>query len=280
MRCANIGGRFVILNGTESIDVAEASSGQFGPDPLAVLDRWQEFLQWAREVNRDSRTPVAGHAFGPPIPHPRQVFAIGLNYGAHAAEANIDPPAAPAVFTKFPASITGPDAVVALPATGTADWEVELVVVIGAEARNVSAAAAWNHVAGFTVGQDLSERQRQMVGPVPQFSLGKSYEGFTPIGPELVTLDELEDPTDLAIECRLNGDVVQVGRTSDLIFDVPSLIEHLSAVLTLLPGDLIFTGTPAGVGVARTPPVYLQPGDVLVSTIEGIGEISQQFRRA
>ncbi len=185
-------------------------------------------------------------------------------------------PDAPAVFTKFPASITGPYATVELP-SGSCDWEVELVAVIGQRAYRVSEAEAWSHVAGLTVGQDLSERVVQLAGPVPQFSLGKSFTGFAPIGPWVVTADEFDNPDDLAISCRLGDETLQDGRTKDLIFNVPELVAKLSAVLPLLPGDVIFTGTPSGVGAARSPTRFLPPGSVLTSTIEGIGEIRTSF---
>ena len=145
--------------------------------------------------------------------------------------------------------------------------------MIGRRADRVSAERAWEHVAGLTVGQDFSERVVQMVGPVPQFSLGKSYPGFGPLGPCLVTPDELADRDDLSLECTVNGEQVQKGRTSQMIFPVAELIARLSAICPLLPGDVIFTGTPAGVGMARTPPRYLSPGDEVVSTIEGIGSL-------
>jgi 2-keto-4-pentenoate hydratase/2-oxohepta-3-ene-1,7-dioic acid hydratase in catechol pathway len=152
------------------------------------------------------------------------------------------------------------------------DWEVELVAVIGVRAHRVAEDAAWPHVAGLTVGQDLSERVVQW-GAGGQFSLGKSFPGFGPMGPWLVTADELADPDDLALECAVNGEVMQKSRTSDMVFGVARLIAELSAILPLLPGDVIFTGTPAGIGATRKPPRFLQPGDVLTSTIEGIGTL-------
>jgi 2,4-didehydro-3-deoxy-L-rhamnonate hydrolase len=279
MRCANLSGRFAII-ADGAIDVAEASGGQFGPEPLAVLDEWDEFRTWASTAALPPQHAFLMEQLAAPVPNPRQVFAVGLNYREHAAEASIAAPEEPAVFTKFPASLNGPDATVTLPPGGTVDWEVELVVVIGRRARHVSAAVAWSHVAGLTVGQDLSERRRQLVGPIPQFSLGKSYEGFSPIGPHLTTLDDLADPGDLELSCTLDGEEMQHSRTSRMIFDVPTLIEHLSRILPLLPGDLIFTGTPSGVGVARKPQRFIRAGEVLVSRIEGLGEIRQQFKEA
>jgi 2,4-diketo-3-deoxy-L-fuconate hydrolase len=213
---------------------------------------------------------------GAPSPEPRQVFAIGLNYLDHVAEAGLAVPEEPAVFTKYVSSFTGPYAEVELP-PDTVDWEVELVVVIGRIARRVAAADAWDYVAGLSVGQDLSERGLQFAGSPAQFSLAKSFPDFSPVGPVLVTPDELENPMDLELGCWLNGEQVQKARTSQLVFAVDALIEKLSRVTTLFPGDVIFTGTPAGVGAVRTPPRFLSPGDEIVSYVEGIGEIRQTF---
>lgn len=185
-------------------------------------------------------------------------------------------PDVPATFTKFPASLAGPFDEVELVAD-TVDWEVELVVVIGRRADRVSADAAWDHVAGLTVGQDLSDRALQFAAGM-QFSLGKSRRGFGPMGPWVVTPDELADRDDLGLGCSVDGEVVQDARTSDLIFDVAQLIAELSAILPLLPGDVIFTGTPSGVGMARQPPRALAPGQVLESWIEGIGTIRNRCR--
>jgi 2,4-diketo-3-deoxy-L-fuconate hydrolase len=204
------------------------------------------------------------------------VFAVGLNYADHAAEAGIAPPEAPVIFTKFASAISGPVTTVSLP-PGSVDWEVELVVVMGRGGRDIPAARAWDAVAGLSVGQDLSERLGQMSGPVPQFSLAKSHRGFAPIGPALVTIDELDDPDDLELGATINGEVVQRSRTSQMIFPVPELIECLSRTVELFPGDVLFTGTPPGVGVGRTPPRFLGPGDVLRSHVDGIGELVQTF---
>jgi 2-keto-4-pentenoate hydratase/2-oxohepta-3-ene-1,7-dioic acid hydratase in catechol pathway len=197
------------------------------------------------------------------------VFGIGLNYRAHAAEAGLQLPDRIAVFTKFPTCITGPFADVVLPSP-MVDWEVELVVVIGARAHRVSESAAWSHVAGLTIGQDVSERVVQWSGG-GQFSMGKSFPTFGPMGPCLVTPDEFAKPDDLALSCSVEGEVMQDSRTSDMVFTVPQIIAELSAILPLLPGDVIFTGTPQGIGAARKPARFLKPGEVVTSTIEGIG---------
>jgi 2-keto-4-pentenoate hydratase/2-oxohepta-3-ene-1,7-dioic acid hydratase in catechol pathway len=159
---------------------------------------------------------------------------------------------------------------------GSTDWEVELVAVIGRRADRVAESDAWAYVAGLTVGQDISDRKLQFAAG-SQFSMGKSRRGYGPIGPWVVTMDELDDPQDLALGCSVNGETMQDARTSDLIFDLPQLVAELSAVLPLLPGDVIFTGTPHGVGVARNPPRFLQPGDTLETWIEGIGTIRNRM---
>ena len=272
MRVANVGGRLAVARGDVWVDVEQASQGRFSSDPQAAYDRWEELVGWAGEAGSLQDAVPATGPLGVPVPAPRQIVAIGLNYREHAIESNLAIPEHPVVFTKFQSSLTGPDATVVLPSDGV-DWEVELVVVIGREAHQVPAEKGWDYVAGLTVGQDLSWREVQTRGPAPQFSLGKSYPGFSPVGPFVVTPDEFDDPDDLAISCALDGDVLQDGRTSDLIFPVAELVSRLSQALTLYPGDLIYTGTPSGVGMGRSPQRYLVPG-ALVSTIEGIGDLT------
>ncbi|MEA5363160.1 fumarylacetoacetate hydrolase family protein [Amycolatopsis sp., V23-08] len=276
MRLSTVDDRAVLLSGDGFVDVALASDGRFGPDPMAVLEHWTAFRVWAANAPLPPAQPL-DRGLDAPVPRPRQVFAIALNYPPHAAEAGFQPPADPLVFTKFPTCITGPDTTVELPGDRV-DWEVELVAVIGVGGHRIAAEDAWEHVAGLTVGQDLSERGVQLLGTPPQFSLGKSFPGFGPTGPALVTPDEFPDPADLRLTTELNGTVVQKARTGEMIFGVPELIARLSAICPLLPGDLIFTGTPAGVGNRMTPPRYLGPDDVLVSRIEGIGELRTRFR--
>ncbi|MEU5884179.1 fumarylacetoacetate hydrolase family protein [Spirillospora sp. NPDC047279] len=278
MRIGNLAGRAVLVGGGLAVDVERASGGRFGSDPQAVYAEWEAFRAWAEGADLPGGTAFEASELGAPVPAPRQVFAIGLNYRDHAAESGFDvPEGLPPVFTKFATSITGPVTEVALPPGGNTDWEVELVAVVGRHARNVAETDAWGHIAGLTVGQDISERVSQMAGPAPQFSLGKSFPGFAPTGPWVVTLDEFGDPADLELGSAINGEEVQKGRTRELIFSIPLLVARLSAVLPLLPGDLIFTGTPAGVGLGRTPQRWLAKGDELVSHVEGIGELRQRF---
>jgi len=280
VRIGNVDGRLAILTGAGAIDVERASGGRFGADPQAVYERWAEFTAWAGSAGSEAAVPYDGTRLGAPAPAPRQSFGIGLNYADHADESGFDVPDHPSVFTKFPSCITGPETEVILPPGGHTDWEVELVAVIGASAWQAAEADGWGHVAGLCVGQDLSERITQMASKPPQFSLGKSFPGFGPTGPWLVTPDEFADPDDLELGCAINGEEVQKSRTSHLIISVPQLVARLSAITRLLPGDVIFTGTPAGVGQGRNPQRWLAPGDELVSYVERIGELRQRFAAA
>jgi 2,4-didehydro-3-deoxy-L-rhamnonate hydrolase len=271
MRVANAGGRAVLVLDDGIVDIAAASGGALPDDLQLLYERWDEVRSLA-DGAPGAEAPLEVSALQAPVPRPGQVFAIGMNYAAHAAEAGVERPEFPPTFTKFPTCLTGPDATVELP-SAFVDWEVELVVVIGRHAYEVETGQGWGHVAGLTIGQDLSERIVQTRPPAPQFSLGKSFPGFGPIGPWVITPDEIDDPDDLELGCTVNGEEVQKSRTSDLIFGVDALVHLLSGITPLLPGDLIFTGTPAGVGGTRVPPRFLAPGDELVSTIEGIGTI-------
>jgi 2,4-didehydro-3-deoxy-L-rhamnonate hydrolase len=271
MRLARIDNRPVLLREDGIVDIARASGGRFGADPMAPFTDWPAFAQWAAGIDH-AEEPLGDRILQNPIPHPTQVFGIGANYHDHLAEAGATAPDAPLVFTKFPSCLAGPFDPIPIP-TATVDWEVELVVVIGVRAEHVRPDDAWSHVAGLTVGQDISDRALQLAVDYPQFSMGKSYPGFGPLGPSVVTLDEVVDPDNLELGCALDGDVMQRGRTRDLIFPVTDLIARLSAVCPLLPGDLIFTGTPSGVGAFRKPPIFLQPGQELTSWIEGIGQL-------
>ena len=276
MRIGTLNNRYHALAANLALDIAEASQGRFAADGFEIFERFDELAGWLATVPDAAYTPFDPGALGPPVPMPRQVFAIGLNYRDHAAESGLAEPDEPLVFTKYPTSITGPSATVALPSEHV-DWEAELVAVIGARAEYVKVANAWRFIAGLTVGQDLSERRVQLAGPAPQFSLGKSYPGFGPTGPAIVTLDEIANVDNLEVSCLLDDEVLQKGRTSDLIFSIPQLVEHISAICPMLPGDLIFTGTPAGVGGARTPNRFLTPGSVLITAIEGIGELRNRL---
>ncbi len=283
MRVANLLNRAALITGSGAIDVDEVSEGRFSAEIDRLYLVWGEFVEWADALLADAEAverlarPFRSEDLAAPVVTPRQIFAVGLNYAEHAQETNLETAERTLViFTKFASSLTGPEAEVRLP-NDTVDWEVELAAVIGTEAYRVEVADAWSHVAGLAVSQDLSERTLQMTGAVPQFSLAKSYPGFSPVGPWLVTTDELGDRDDIELGCSVNGTVVQSGSTGSLIFSIPEIVSELSAVLPLLPGDLIFTGTPSGVGMARNPPVYLKSGDVLVSWADQLGELRTTF---
>jgi 2-keto-4-pentenoate hydratase/2-oxohepta-3-ene-1,7-dioic acid hydratase in catechol pathway len=280
MRIANLSGRLSLIGAGHAIDVWHASEGRFEASPQAIYQRWAEFRSWAARAELPPGAEFDPANLGAPAPAPRQLLAAGLNYRDHASESGLAvPEGLPPIFTKFATSITGPVTTVTLPPDGHTDWEIELVAVIGTRAWQVAESDAWHYVAGLTAGQDLSERISQLAGPVPQFSLGKSLPGFTPMGPYLVTPDEFANPDDLGLLTTINGEQVQKARTSELRFPIPALLSRLSARIPLLPGDVIFTGTPAGVGLGRNPQRWLADGDELVSTIEGIGELRQRFTR-
>ncbi|MEM8707446.1 MAG: fumarylacetoacetate hydrolase family protein [Actinomycetota bacterium] len=268
-RLANLDGRAVLIDGEGWHDLASASDGAFSGDPMDAVRRHAEL----HAVSLEGRTPdgaVADATFDTPVPSPRSVFAVGLNYADHAGEADMELPENPLVFTKFPSCLVGPTADVVL-GTGAADYEAELVVVIGTGGRDIAAADAWDHVMGLTVGQDISDRALQFAAKPPHFDLGKSRDTYGPCGPAIVSTDLVADPTNLAITCDVNGERRQTGNTGQLIFDVPTLIAYLSSILTLEVGDLIFTGTPEGVGAMQGK--FLAAGDVVETTIEGLGTL-------
>jgi 2-keto-4-pentenoate hydratase/2-oxohepta-3-ene-1,7-dioic acid hydratase in catechol pathway len=270
MRLANVNGRAALVLGDEIADLATASGGALGPDLGVAYERWAD-VQAVAAGHPAPTGPLVEADLRCPVPTPRQVFGIGMNYAGHAAEAGMALPSVPATFTKFPTSLTGPFDDVQL-VVDSVDWEVELVAVVGTRAHHVAEADGWRHIAGLTIGQDLSDRTLQFAA-ASQFSLGKSRPGYAPLGPWVVTTDELDDPDDLPLGCSVDGEVVQQDRTSDLVFSVPRLVAELSAVLPLLPGDLIWTGTPSGVGFTRSPARFLRPGNVLETWIDGIGTI-------
>lgn len=275
MRLANLGGRATLVvpvdDGVVGLDVATASGGRFGPLVQGLYDQWSDFRAFVTGVGSTGAWPLDMTRLLSPVPEPRQVFAVGLNYHSHAAESGAPLPEVPAVFTKFPASLSGPFA--DIPLSGpTVDWEVELVVVLGRRAERIEPGEAWSHVAGLSVGQDVSDRTLQFAA-AGQFSLGKSYRGYGPIGPWLVTPDEFADLEGIGLRCRVNGMTVQDGSTADMVFGVADLLARISAICPLLPGDVVFTGTPAGTGICAQPPTFLQAGDVLESAIDGIGTI-------
>ncbi len=210
-----------------------------------------------------------------PIANPQKVICIGTNYADHAREMGGEPPEIPVVFNVFPSAIIGPGESIRLPAIShKVDFEAELVVVIGKPGKHISRELAMDHVFGYCCGNDISARDWQKGKPGGQWLLGKTFDTFAPLGPFVVTSDDVPDPQQLDIQLRLNGQIMQQSRTDQLIFPVDYLISHLSQFVTLVPGDLIFTGTPSGVGAGRTPPVFLKPGDQLAVEIEGLGVLA------
>ena len=286
MRIANCTGRLTLLDPAagpgepRGLDVERASSGRFAANPQAVYPRWAEFREWAASASFDDAAPVDPDHLEAVTPRPPQVFAVGLNYRDHAAESGFELPTRPLVLTKYASSFTGPRGDIQL-SPGNVDWEVELVAVVAVGGRDIPASAGWEHVAGLTLGQDISDRVTQFAAPPAQFGMGKSYPGFSPVGPHLVTVDELRtaglDPDDLELGCLVNGEDVQKSRTSAMIFPVPALIAELSTIVTLLPGDVLFTGTPSGIGASRTPPRFLAAGDELLTWCAGIGQMQHRF---
>jgi 2-keto-4-pentenoate hydratase/2-oxohepta-3-ene-1,7-dioic acid hydratase in catechol pathway len=234
-----------------------------GAEALDAVGRW---------VLSAAPMDLAGVQYLSPIPRPPKIICIGLNYRDHAAESKLAIPEVPTVFCKFPTAVTGHGHPVVLPKNSTKpDYEAEFAVVIGKGGRHIAAQDWREHVFGYTILNDVSARDFQMA--TSQWMIGKTFDTFAPIGPAIVTADEIEDPHNLDISLTLNGELLQSSNTKNLIFQIPELIAHLSSVFTLEPGDIIATGTPAGVGFARKPPRWLQPGDQMVTRIQGLGEL-------
>ncbi|HKU42360.1 MAG TPA: fumarylacetoacetate hydrolase family protein [Polyangiales bacterium] len=275
----NVGGRSSLHIEGRVLDVERRSHGSFSSDPMDALARWEQFHTWAEALRPDPTDPELDRAqLGPCVPRPNQVFGIGLNYRDHAKEAGLPEPKQPMVFTKFPSCLAGAQATIPL-TSDTVDWEVELVVVMGHSTHAVSERDALEHVAGFCIGQDVSDRRLQFADQPPQFSLGKSARNFGPIGPWLVSRHAV-NWAELDLVCDVNGERMQNGHSRDMVFGVPALIAYISRFVTLLPGDLIFTGTPAGVGSTRNPRRYLKPGDLVRSEITGLGTLENRCDRS
>ena len=231
-------------------------------------------VDWNAVSIASSSSRVIPERLRPPTPPGEKIICIGLNYRDHAIETGADIPTEPVVFGKFNSTRIGSGETIVLPRVShRVDYEAELVVVIGLMAKHVPAAEAMDYVFGYTCGHDVSARDWQKGRPGGQWLLGKSMDTFAPMGPVVVRRDAIADPGDLAVTMRLGGEVVQSSRTDQLIFSIPELIAHLSSVMTLKPGDVIFTGTPPGVGAARKPPRFLKSGDVCEVEIEGIGRL-------
>ena len=262
-RLLNVDGRPALEVEGQWFDLATLSGDPSLADPMVAVARAAELHDLSERCTGSvAGGPVAEAHLGAPAPAPRQVFGIGLNYDDHAEESGMDLPPAPLTFTKFASCIAGPTAEV--PLSGElVDWEAELVAVIGVESTAVPVDEAWGAVAGLMLGQDISDRAVQLTGNPAQFCLGKSFAAYGPTGPALVSVDSFEDPDDIGLWCDVSGERMQHSRSRHLIFSIPVLVAYLSSITTLYPGDLIFTGTPAGVG-------RLVRGDSLLGGIDGL----------
>ncbi|KAA5821890.1 fumarylacetoacetate hydrolase family protein [Algibacter amylolyticus] len=245
----------------------------FGNEGIEKLEAWLK--------DNQKSCPIVGDdvRLGVPLTRPSKIVCVGLNYAQHAAEAGMEIPKEPVLFFKATSSLVGPNDDVIIPKGGDkTDWEVELSIVIGKKASYVDKADAYNHIAGYVLHNDVSERAFQLERS-GQWCKGKGCDTFAPVGPFIATKDEIKDPNNLNLWLKLNGEVMQNSSTSDFIFNVEYVVSHISQFMTLLPGDIISTGTPFGVGLGLTPPVYLKPGDVMELGIEGLG-VSRQVCKA
>ena len=259
-------------NGTK-IDVSafgtDYNEDFFGNDGIKKLEAWLKDHQ-----NNCPEIPE-GVRLGVPLTRPSKIVCVGLNYAQHAAESGMDIPKEPVLFFKATSALTGPNDAIIIPKGSTkTDWEVELAIVIGKKASYVDEADVFEHIAGYVLHNDVSERAFQLERS-GQWVKGKSCDTFAPVGPYIVTTDEIKDPNNLNLWLKLNGKVMQNSSTSDFIFNVQQVVSHISQFMTLLPGDIISTGTPFGVGLGLTPPTFLKDGDVIELGIEGLGASSQ-----
>ena len=268
----------VLINGTPTPGLLSADDTAVFPldaydDTIHFISAGAEAWSIYAEAAKDPSRNFAFDRILAPIAHPPKLLCIGLNYRDHAIESKMELPKTPVVFTKFTNSIIGPGDTVILPRASTQpDYEAELAIVIGKGGRNIAAADWQSHVFGYTIINDISARDIQMA--TSQWSLGKSFDTFCPMGPAIVTLDELGDPHKLAIRLSIDGEYLQDSNTDELVFKTGELVAYLSSVMTLCPGDIISTGTPAGVGLGRKPQRWLKPGETMTVEIEGIGKLS------
>lgn len=262
---AGAGARVGLVKGDAIIDLGR------GDDMIGLIASWPDAKDAIANA-AGAATPLAAARLLAPVPRPGKIFAIGLNYADHIAESGVETPQQQVWFTKAVTSVNGPhDPILIAKAGPFVDYEVELVAVIGAGGRNIARADAAKHVFGYCIGNDVTERMWQH--RTPQWSLGKSFDTHAPVGPWIVTVDEIGDPHDLGLRCIVNGETRQNSNTRHLVFDIWSQIEHLSQAMTLEPGDLIFTGTPGGVGAAMSPRQFLKAGDVVRCEVDRIGAI-------
>ena len=272
----------LLSNGKPTIAVCDADGkwrelpqrGAINRSMKAAIHRWDSMLM-DELIAQSTELDETKIELLCPIPSPEKVICVGKNYADHAQEMGSDPPDIPVIFNKLSSCLIGNNETIVLPAISEkVDYEAELVVVVGKGGRHIPREQALEHVFGYTIGNDVSARDWQKGRPGGQWLLGKTFDTFGPVGPYIVSADEISDPHDLDITLRLNSKQMQAGNTSQLVFPIDFLIAHLSKFFTLKPGDLIFTGTPAGVGAGRTPEVYLRSGDVVEITIDQIGNLT------
>ena len=268
------GPRAAALHGSHYVDL-HATDSTLPPTMRQLIEAGPAALRAAEQATRSPKAVSVDAATArllPPVPDPPKIVCLGLNYRDHAAESNSPIPKDPILFSKYATALVGPGDAIVLPAVSReVDYEAELVIVVGKRGRNLKADVAQQYAAGYTVGHDVSARDWQLKKDGKQWMVGKTFDTFAPLGPVLVTADEVADPHNLPIRLRLNGRTMQDSNTSQMIFSVGATLAYLSQVFTLEPGDLVFTGTPPGVGFARKPPVFLQGGDVVEVEIEGLG---------
>ena len=276
-KLGNVNGKAALIKNESYYELSDISNGALSNDPSQSIKSLDALSKLYTQIDDfEPSGTITNEMMGAPITNSRNCFAVGLNYKNHAEESGMEIPPFPMIFTKHTSCIVGPFENIEM-RSDLVDYEAELVAVIGKEGKNISKDNAWDHVAGLTVGQDISDRAVQFHAIPPQFNLGKSFDTFGPIGPILVSPDELDDKNALYLECYVNGELRQKDNTSDLIFDIPYIISYISEFITLQPGDIIFTGTPAGIGAPQGK--LLKDGDMLSTTIHGIGTIESKCVR-
>ena len=276
-KLGTVSGKAVLIKDDHYYDVASLSEGAISSDSVEALKFQTELSDLYETLSEENASGNLSEVeLGNPVPKSPNCYAVGLNYRKHAEESGMDIPEVPMIFTKHTSCFVGPKSNVEM-RSDYVDWEVELVAVIGKEGKNISKENALDHVAGLCVGQDISDRPAQFATTPAMFNLGKSFDTYGPMGPALVSLDLLENCESLDIECKLNGETVQKSNTSDLIFNISSIISYLSEIVSLNVGDTIWTGTPSGVGIASGK--FLKDGDVLTSSIEGLGSMENKCVR-
>ena len=276
-KLANVNGKSSLVYGESYYDINTISQGKISSDPSEVLDSLNDLHELSSNINNFEPTGLIENSLlGAPVTNSRNCFAVGLNYRAHAEESGMEIPPFPMVFTKHTSCIVGPFDNIEM-RSDIVDYEAELVLVIGKKGKNISKENAWDHVAGLTVGQDISDRAVQFHATPAQFNLGKSFDTFGPIGPYLVSPDSVANKNAVQLECHINNELRQESSTDDLIFTVPDIISYISEFLTLNTGDLIFTGTPSGVGATQGK--LLKDGDIITTSIKEIGSIKNKCIR-